>query len=235
MVSILACRRHCSSLRMPTSAGTSRAEDWVRAFRRLERQGIRTVGFEESMKTPARKKRAPLVSVVLLGLVTGFALNAGRMVVIVEPRTSDVILVLAGETEHRPARALQLLGEGYTRKMVIDVPAEGKIYESSLLELARRYAEDLSQKASISICPIEGLSTKDEARDAEPCLAHEGAKSVLIVTSDFHTRLALHIFQKEIPGISFSMAAARDRTQFGTRWWVHRQWAKTFLDEWLRL
>ena len=187
------------------------------------------------MNTPARKKRALLVAVAVLGLVTGFALNAGRMLVIDQPRTSDVILVLAGETEHRPAQALQLVGEGYTRKIVIDVPAQGKIYEFSPLQLARRYAEDLSQKASISICPIEGLSTKDEARDAEPCLAREGAKSVLIVTSDFHTRRALHIFQTEIPGISFSVAAVQDSTQFGTRWWTHRQWAKTFLDEWLRL
>ena len=187
------------------------------------------------MKTPARKKTALLITVAVLGMVTGFAVNAGRMLVIDEPRTSDVILVLAGETEHRPARALQLVGEGYTRKIVIDVPAKGKIYEFSPLELARRYAEDLSQKASISICPIEGLSTKDEARDAEPCLAREGAKSVLIVTSDFHTRRALDIFQKEIPGISFFVAASRDNTQFGIRWWTHRQWAKTFLDEWLRL
>jgi len=156
------------------------------------------------MKTPARKKRELLITVAVLGLVTGFALNAGRMLVIDQPRTSDVILVLAGETEHRPARALQLLGEGYTRKIVLDVPAEGQVYEFSLPQLARRYVENLPLKASISICPIEGLSTKDEVREAEQCLAREGAKSVLIVTSDFHTRRALHIFQKEIPGISFS-------------------------------
>ena len=187
------------------------------------------------MKTPARKKRALLITLAVLGLVTGFALNAGRMLVIDEPRTSDVILVLAGETEHRPARAFELLTEGYTRKIVIDVPAEGQIYEFSPLQLARRYAEDLSQKASISICPIAGLSTKQEVQDAEPCLEREGAKSVLIVTSDFHTRRALHIFQKEIPGISFSVAAARDSKQFGIRWWTHRQWAKTLLDEWLRV
>lgn len=187
------------------------------------------------MKTPARKKRALLITVAALGLLTALALNAGRMLVIDEPRTSDVILVLAGETEHRPARAFELLGEGYTSKIVIDVPAKEQIYEFSLLQLARRYAEDLSQKASISVCPIAGLSTKEEVRDAEPCLAREGAKSVLIVTSDFHTRRALHIFQKEIPGISFSVAAVRDSTQFGIRWWAHRQWAKTFLDEWLRL
>jgi uncharacterized SAM-binding protein YcdF (DUF218 family) len=194
-----------------------------------------TRGFEESMKTPARKKRAFLISVAVLALLTASALNAGRVLVIDEPRTSDVILILAGETEHRPARALQLLGEGYTRKVVMDVPKEGKVFEFGLPQLARRYVENLPQKALVSICPIEGLSTKDEVRDAQQCLEREGAKSVLIVTSDFHTRRALHIFQKKIPEISFSVAAVRDSTQFGARWWTHRQWAKTFLDEWLRL
>jgi hypothetical protein len=31
------------------------------------------------------------------------------------------------------------------------------------------------------------------------------------------------------------MAAAYDGAQFGTHWWTRRQWAKTVLDEWLRL
>src|ERR1700719_2994184 len=149
---------------MPTCAVASRAVDRVEHFAHASDRLFRTVGFEESMKTPARKKRALLITVAALGLVTGFALNAGRMLVIDEPRTSDVILVLAGETEHRPARAFELLGEGYTSKIVIDVPAKEQIYEFSLLQLARRYAEDLAQKASISVCPIAGLSTKEEAR-----------------------------------------------------------------------
>ena len=34
---------------------------------------------------------------------------------------------------------------------------------------------------------------------------------------------------------SFSVAAARDDKQFGSRWWTNRQWAKTCFDEWLRL
>ncbi|MGA8684936.1 MAG: ElyC/SanA/YdcF family protein, partial [Candidatus Sulfotelmatobacter sp.] len=67
------------------------------------------------------------------------------------------------------------------------------------------------------------------------CLHREGAKSVLIVTSDFHTRRALEVFRREIPGHEYSVAAARSEEQFGVRWWTHRQWAKTLVDEWLRL
>jgi hypothetical protein len=172
----------------------------------------------------------------LLGcLLVVAAAKAGRFLVVDAPQRSDVILVLAGETDRRPELALKLLAQGYGRRIVLDVPAETKIYEFTQLQLADKYVRDLPQAASVSVCPIEGLSTKDESKDAERCIAHEGGKSVLIVTSDFHTRRALNVFRTEIPGHEYSVAAARDETQFGVRWWTHRQWAKTFVNEWLRL
>ena len=151
------------------------------------------------------------------------------------PLPSDVLLVLAGETDRRPARALQLLDQGYGRRVVIDVPAAARIYESTELELAAKYIEHLPQVASVGICPITGLSTREESHDAEKCLANADGTRILIVTSDYHTRRALSIFRHEVRGRSFSVAAARDDRQFGTRWWTNRQWAKTFVDEWLRL
>jgi uncharacterized SAM-binding protein YcdF (DUF218 family) len=55
------------------------------------------------------------------------------------------------------------------------------------------------------------------------------------VTSEFHTRRALSTFRRELPRRTFSVAATYDSAQFGTHWWTHRQWAKTVVDEWLRL
>ena len=163
------------------------------------------------------------------------AAKAGSFLVVDAPRPSDVILVLAGETDRRPERALQLLAQGYGRRIVLDVPTNIKIYEFTQIQLARKYVQDLPQAASVSVCPIDGLSTKDESKDAEKCIAREGARSVLIVTSDFHTRRALNVFRREISGHEYSVAAARDEAQFGVRWWTHRQWAKTFVNEWLRV
>jgi hypothetical protein len=173
--------------------------------------------------------------VLLAGLSVALLMNAGSFLLLDSPRRSDVILVLAGETERRPERAVQLLAQGYGRRVVLDVPTNSKIYEFTEIQLAQKYVRDLPQAASVSICPIDGLSTKDESKDAEKCLAREGAKSVLIVTSDFHTRRALSVFRREIPRHEYSVAAARDQQQFGVRWWTRRQWAKTFFDEWLRL
>lgn len=163
------------------------------------------------------------------------ASRAGDFLIVDEPRRSDVILVLAGETDYRPARALELLSQGYGAKMILDVPANARLYEFTEIELAQKYIDDLPQKAAISICPIDGLSTKDESKDAERCLQRIGARSVLIVTSDFHTRRSLEVFRREFPGHEYSVAAARNQQVFGSRWWQHREWAKTFVDEWLRL
>jgi hypothetical protein len=163
------------------------------------------------------------------------AAKAGSFLVLDAPRPADVILVLAGETDARPQRALQLLAQGYGRRIVLDVPANTKIYEFTQIQLAEKFVHDLPQAALVSVCPIGGLSTKDESKDAEKCLAREGGKSVLIVTSDFHTRRALSVFRREIPGHEYSVAAARDEEQFGVRWWSHRQWAKTCVNEWVRL
>lgn len=172
-----------------------------------------------------------LTASVLLGLSSG----AGSFLVVDAPRPSDVILVLAGETNHRPERALQLLAEGLGSRIMLDVPIQAKIYEFTQMQLAEKYVRDLPQGAVVSLCPIEGLSTRDEARDAAKCLGQGARERILIVTSDFHTRRALSIFRREVPGHEYSVAGSRDEEQFGVRWWKHRQWAKTFLNEWLRL
>jgi len=187
------------------------------------------------MRNPARRRWGWLLGIGAFAAGMLFATNAGKMLVVDAPQPSDVIVVLAGETYYRPMHALELLHRGYARRVLIDVPAATTIYEFSQVQLAERYVHDLPEAASVGVCPIEGLSTRDESRDVEKCLAHNAASRVLIVTSDFHTRRSLSIFRREIRGRSFTVAAAHDAAQFGTRWWTHRQWAKTCTEEWLRL
>jgi len=182
------------------------------------------------------RARRWLVGILIVGgLLALLAAQGGRWLVVDEPRRSDVILVLAGETERRPQRALQLLEQGYGRRILIDVPAAATTFTFKDIELAETFVRSLPQAALIRICPIVGLSTRDESRDAEKCLEGEHAGSVMLVTSDFHTRRALNVFRRELPERSFSVAASHDDRQFGVRWWTHRQWAKTAADEWLRL
>jgi DUF218 domain len=187
------------------------------------------------MKRPGSRKYVGWVAIALVVGLLGLGSRAGNFLILDAPRPSDVILVLAGETDRRPQRALELLAQGYGRRVVLNVPTNAKLYEFTQIDLAKKYIQDLPQAAQVSICPIDGLSTKGESKDAEKCLQREGAKRVLIVTSDFHTRRALDVFRRELPDHQYSVAAARNDEVFGGRWWTHRQWAKTFVDEWLRL
>ena len=174
---------------------------------------------------------ALILSVMLILLVS----VSGRFLVINEPQKAEVILVLAGETDHRPARALELFRQGYAGRIILDVALDSRRYAWDDMELAEKYIESLPEKKSITLCPIRGLSTRDEAKDVAACLLRDGAHKVLLVTSDYHSRRALSIFRKQFPQRTFGIAAAYDPTQFGTDWWRHRQWAKMAIDEWLRL
>ena len=187
------------------------------------------------MMTSSRKRRWPRLMLPLAGVIL-LALEAGRVLVVNAPQKSDLIVVLAGETDRRPALALDLLHQGYAPRILLDVPASTKIYDSTLTQIAADYVRKLPVASQIALCPIAGLSTRDESHDVATCLRGEHAATrILLVTSDYHTRRALSIFRHEIRGKYFSVAAAQDDSQFGIRWWTHRQWAKICLDEWLRL
>lgn len=160
--------------------------------------------------------------------------TSGRFLVVNEPRKSDVMVVLAGETDRRPARGLELLDHGYASRLILDVPAEAKIYRLNQVELARKYVEGLPQANSITVCPVYGQSTRDEAQDVARCLQGVSGRSILLVTSDFHTRRALSIFNRVSPG-NYSVAAAFDEREFGVQWWRHREWAKVNFGEWVKL
>jgi hypothetical protein len=169
---------------------------------------------------------------ILVSLVTLYvALRGPYWLIADQPEKADVILVLAGETNTRPTLGLQLLAQGYAPRFVLNASADTRIYQWGLRDLAEKYLQQTPQAAASAVCPIRGLSTRDEARDAMHCLETSKPASVLLVTSDYHTARALATFRHEFPQTNFSVAAAHDDLEFGTRWWQHRQWAKTFFGE----
>ncbi len=180
-----------------------------------------------------RNLRIVLIAVLVIILI--FSMTSGAFLVVNHPQRAEVIIVLAGETDHRPSRGLELLSQNYAPRVLLDVPVAAKIYGLSLSDIAQDYVQRLPQKNLVNICPIAGLSTKAEAQDVALCLNQLKVHSLLLVTSDYHTRRALSAFQHELPGYEIHIASASDLQQFGSSWWKHRQWAKTNFEEWLRL
>jgi uncharacterized SAM-binding protein YcdF (DUF218 family) len=172
---------------------------------------------------------------VLVFIVAALASQAARFLVVDEPEKSDAIVVLAGETKVRPARALELLRQGVAPRVFMDAETRDLIYDQRLTDIAQKYVNSLPEVSRIAVCPIVGFSTYAEADDVSRCLQSLGAHRVLIVTSEFHTRRALMIFRHRLPQYQFSVAAARDPARFGEAWWTTREWAKVTFDEWSKL
>lgn len=176
-----------------------------------------------------------LIVLFLTVILAAVASQAARFLVVDEPVKSDAIVVLAGETKARPARALELLRQGVAPRVILNAQERDLIYDRKLTEIAREYANGLAEANQVSVCPITGFSTMAEADDVRRCLLPLGVHRVLIVTSASHTRRAFTIFRHRLPQYQFSVAAARDRAQFGVAWWTNREWAKTTFDEWVKM
>jgi len=65
------------------------------------------------------------VAAVILGS------QAGSWLVVDSPQPADAIVILAGETEQRPAMGLQLLAQGLAPRLLLDAPAGSRIYRWS--------------------------------------------------------------------------------------------------------
>ncbi|HYN14267.1 MAG TPA: YdcF family protein [Terriglobales bacterium] len=177
-----------------------------------------------------------VLAMALLALLV-FALNAGRILVVRDLRKADAILVLEGETDRRPALALELLRQGYAPRVLLDASSDARLYHLTPVQIAEEYIHTLPPEiaGSVSVCGMSALSTMEEAAQARRCLDAVGARSVLVVTSEYHTCRALSVFRHSFPDRPVSVAGARESDQFGVHWWRHRQWAKVTLGEWTRL
>ena len=178
---------------------------------------------------------------VLLGLLIVFALFAGlagRMLVSDRPQKSDVIVVLAGDSQdERYRHGMELLRAGYGKHLFLDASSDSSYFGRTPAEYADAFlkqdAKDMA--AQVSVCPFEDDSTDTETQYVARCLAPLHPASVLLVTSDWHTARALSIFKHRLPQYRWSAAAAHDDRLFGANWWHHREWAKTTFQEWLKV
>ena len=180
-----------------------------------------------------------MLDLLLLGLVflVLVAALSGHVLVVEESRKADVIVVLSGEYNLRPQRGLQLLREGYAPRLLISARSSWLLYAWTEAALARRFVQQLepSLAHATTVLNITAQCTWEEAAEVREFLERAGARSVLLVTSEYHSRRALSIFRRLLPGMDCGIIGVPEPSSFGTHWWLHREWAKCTLYEWIRL
>ena len=178
-------------------------------------------------------KRLLVLAVVVI-LLAVLLRRAASFLVVHNPEHADLIVVLAGgNNDLRYWQGMELVRQGYAPQLMLDVFTKELRFGRYDIDLATEF---VSQTAAglATICPLAENSTYDEARYLEKCLRDTKARSVLVVTSQYHTRRALQILRARMPQYHFSMYGSQDPYFFDVRWWQTREWAKTTVAEWQR-
>ena len=146
---------------------------------------------------------------------------------------SDAIIVLSDDNFYgdRATRASQVFREGMAPLVV----ASGRRLRPRA-GIAELMEHDLIERGvpteKILRVPHDAENTKEEAGALAQVAAQKKWKSVIIVTSNYHTRRARYIFEKVFPpGIVIRVTGARDGEFDPDRWWEKRVSIKRFVHE----
>ena len=109
--------------------------------------------------------------------------------------TKADVLVLLGGGDERPARAAELFKQGAAPKILVSGSGDCRSHERSL--------EKDGVPAAAIILECDSKTTRENAEFSIPLLRQMGARRVIIVTSWYHSRRALHCFEHYAPDIKF--------------------------------
>jgi hypothetical protein len=135
-------------------------------------------------------------------------------------------LFLTPMMQSLPQDIQKTLGESVPFPQRLGTPAE---YAATFLK------EDAKEMGPlVSVCPFEEDSSITETLYVAKCLAKFRPRSVLLVTSDYHTRRAGGVFHRAAPDLEFLVVAAPDIDFSAQGWWRTRQGRKVALYEWMK-
>jgi uncharacterized SAM-binding protein YcdF (DUF218 family) len=146
---------------------------------------------------------------------------------------ADAIVVLSDDNYYgdRATHASELFRQGVAPQVV----ASGRKLrlDAGIGELI---AHDLIErgvpKEKIIVYDQESDSTREEAQEVAKLAVARHWKSLVIVTSNYHTRRARYIYEKVLPAdVSVSVAGARDGDFDPQHWWEKRRSFKIFARE----
>jgi len=146
---------------------------------------------------------------------------------------ADAILLLGDDNFYadRATRAAELIRQGAAPVVV----ASGRRLRPSagIVELMQH---DLIERGvpKEKILPLaqDADNTEEEAVTLSKFCVERHIRSVIVVTSNYHTRRARYVFEKTFPSsISISVASARDGDFDPEHWWERRKSEKLFVHE----
>jgi uncharacterized SAM-binding protein YcdF (DUF218 family) len=160
---------------------------------------------------------------------------AGESLVVEDPlEKSDAIIILSDDNFYadRATRAAEVFRQGLAPVVVasgVRLRPNAGIAELMTHDLVERGVP----KDHILPFPQDADNTREEAEALRKLLQDKKWKTVIVVTSNYHTRRARFIVTRVFAqkDVTVRMASARDGDYDPENWWQHRKSAKRFFHE----
>lgn len=149
------------------------------------------------------------------------------------PEKADVVVSLAGDDQgYRVVTAGQLVKDGWAPYALI---SGTPLFLTNEAEMAVAYAVAHGYpRSSFQTFERDVVATRDETSAIAEYLKSKGVHTMLLVTSNYHTRRATRLMQQAAPSFRIRTVAAPDKYFAPDRWWKTRGGQRTFLLEWLK-
>ncbi len=174
----------------------------------------------------------------------------GRFLILEQTaRKADVIVVLNGRDTERSLAAVDLYNNGYAKLIVVARGEKESGYDEFWKRVGRGFDRRIFFQRAVEAMGIpensfgligDGVtSTYDEANVTRDFLKKTGYKSILLVTSKWHSKRAYLTFQsvlnKKENGIKITIISSKYDNFDPEAWWKKEEDAESVLREYVRL
>lgn len=149
-----------------------------------------------------------------------------------ELKPADVIVVLGGDATERVEYGVKLYKEEWARKDRIIMAGGPVVWKYSWASLMKEHAEYLGIPGKSILLEDKSRSTEEDAIFTKEILVKRGYKSIILVTSPYHSKRASIIFRKVLgSGVKVISAPAEESWFKFDEWWKRRRDRDSALSE----
>ena len=180
-----------------------------------------------------------IVSIILIIIIL-IGINLGSFLVVSDNvQKADAIVVFSGDSGQRTERAVKLLEDGYGEYLIL---SGGKVYdETTMAELMKEHAIRIGVNEEKILVENKASTTHENSEFTKYIIEKNKFTSVIVVTSDYHTRRSKAAMEKSLENILIdgdeiqviSIPAKDDK--FTTKWWTSGNSVLIVISEYLNL
>ena len=147
-------------------------------------------------------------------------------------KPADVIVILAGEDEERVEYGAHLFREKWAKKNRIIMAGGPAVWKYSWASLMKEHAEYIGIPGKDILLEDKSRTTEEDAKYTKEILSKYGYKSLILVTSPYHSKRAFIIFQKVMGKDIKVISAPVEHSWFKFEdWWKRKRDRSMVLSE----